>query len=131
KLVLKDELTDQAALSDLLLDNSTPGVDVALLEVNGELVRNTSDAEEICSGTGKLMVALHFVQAKKTTSIHSPEILNMGDVVQRTLEGEAPEDYPKLKGVSEALKYMFDEHATKMQNPRPSVYLHFVTAASP
>jgi hypothetical protein len=130
KLVLRDELTEQTALSDLLLDNSTPGVDIALLEVNGELVRNASDAEELCSGTGKLVVALHFVQAKNTTSVHSPEILNMGDVVERTLSGNPPSGYPKLSGVSEALQYMFGDHATKMQNPRPSVHLHFVTAAS-
>lgn len=130
KLVLRDELTDQATLSDLLLDPSTPGIDVALLEVNGELVRDESDAKDICGGTGKLVVALHFVQAKTSTSIHSPEILNMGDVVRRTLAGDAPAGYPKLERISKALQYMFAEHATKMQNPRPSVHLHFVTAAS-
>jgi len=130
KLVLKDDLTDQAKLSDLLLDPSTPGVDVALLEVNGELVRDESDARDICNGTGKLVVALHFVQAKTSTSIHSPEILNMGDIVRSTLSGNAPAGYPKLEKISKALQYMFDDHATKMQNPRPSVHLHFVTAAS-
>ena len=130
KLVLKDDLTDQAVLSDLLLDASTPGVDVALLEVNGELVRDESDARDICSGTGKLVVALHFVQAKTSTKIHSPEILNMGDIVRRTLSGDAPVGYPKLENISKALQYMFDDHATKMQNPRPSVHVHFVTAAS-
>lgn len=130
KLVLKDDLTDQATLSDLLLDPSTPGVDIALLEVNGELVRDESDAKDICSGTGKLVVALHFVQAKTSTRIHSPEILNMGDIVRQTLSGNAPAGYPKLEKISKALQYMFDDHATKMQNPRPSVHLHFVTAAS-
>lgn len=130
KLVLKDDLTDQAVLSDLLLDPSTPGVDVALLEVNGELVRDESDAKDICGGTGKLVVALHFVQAKTSTKIHSPEILNMGDVVRRTLSGDAPVGYPKLENISKALQYMFNDHATKMQNPRPSVHVHFVTAAS-
>ncbi|UOQ58765.1 AIPR family protein [Leucobacter allii] len=130
KLVLRDDLTDQVTLSELLLDPSTPGIDVALLEVNGELVRDESDAREICSGTGKLVVALHFVQAKTSTNIHSPEILNMGDVVRRTLTGDSPTGYPKLERISKALQYMFEDHATKMQNPRPSVHLHFVTAAS-
>lgn len=130
KLVLRDDLTEQATLSDLLLDPSTPGVDVALLEVNGELVRDESDARDICSGTGKLVVALHFVQAKTSTSIHSPEILNMGDIVRKTLAGHAPAGYAKLESISKALQYMFDDHATKMQNPRPAVHLHFATAAS-
>jgi len=130
KLVLKDDLTEQSALSDLLLDPSTPGVDVALLEVNGELVWNVSDAEEICSGTGRLVVALHFVQAKSSEKMPSTEILNMGEVVVRSLKGDAPSGYPKLQGVADALQYMFADHATKMQNPRPSVHLHFVTAAN-
>lgn len=130
KLMLRDELTDQSPLSDLLLDASTPGVDVALLEVNGELVRSRSDAEELCDGTSRLVVALHFVQAKNSTSVHSPEILNMGDIVKRVLGGDAPTGFPKLESVSESLQYMFAAHAAKMQDPRPSVNVHFVTAAS-
>ncbi|AVZ39869.1 MULTISPECIES: AIPR family protein [unclassified Dietzia] len=130
KLVLKDDLTERTALSELLLDPSTPGVDVAILEVNGELVWDDSDAEELSSGTGTLIVALHFVQAKNTEKVPSNEILNMGEVVKNSLEGSAPRGYPKLKGISDALKYMFAEHATKMQNPRPSAHLHFVTAAN-
>lgn len=130
KLVLRDDLTDQSTLSDLLLDNSTPGVDVALLEVNGELVRDESDARDLCNGTRKLVVALHFVQAKTSTNVHSSDILNMGDIVRRILTGDAPVGYPKLERISKALQYMFDEHATKMQNPRPSVHLHFATAAN-
>lgn len=130
KLILRDDLTEQLTLSDLLLDPSTPGVDVALLEVNGEIVRDETDARELCAGTGRLVVALHFVQAKQSTKVHSPELLNMGDIVKRVLSGDPPAGYPKLERISHALQYMFTDHATKMQNPRPAVHLHFVTAAT-
>lgn len=130
KLVLRDDLTEQLTLSDLLLDPSTPGVDVALLEVNGTVVQDETDAREVCAAPGKLVVALHFVQAKNSNKIHSPELLNMGDIVKRVLSGDPPEGYAKLERISQALQYMFSDHATRMQNPRPAVHLHFVTAAN-
>lgn len=130
KLLLRDDLTEQETLSDLLLDPDTPGVDVALLEVNGNLVHDEADAAELCVGAARLTVNIHFVQSKTSTGVSSAEILNMGDVIQRTLAGDPPAESPKLAGLARALKYMFDAHAGKMQNPRPAVHLHFATAAN-
>lgn len=130
RLILRDDLTGPETLSDLLLDRDTPGVDVALLEVNGTLVHDEADAAEVCDATARLIVDLHLVQAKTSTSIASAELLNMGDVVERIVTGSPPPGYPKLAGLAGALKYMFASHAAKMQNPRPAVHLHFVTAAN-
>ncbi|KQX72669.1 AIPR family protein [Aeromicrobium sp. Root472D3] len=128
-LLLRDDLLDQVELSDLLMDKSTPGVDVVLLEVNGQIVSGANEAKDLCADRASIEVSLHVLQAKTSTSIDSAQILNMGDVVKRLCSGSSPFDYPKLQGVSEALGTIFEDYAGKLKE-RPSVHLRFVTSAN-
>lgn len=128
-LLLRDDLLDQVELTDLLMDQSTPGVDVVLLEVNGQIVSSAEEAEELCAARNVLEVSLHALQAKTSTSIESPQILNMGDVIKSLFDGSVPGGYPKLQGIAEALAIIFANHAGKLKE-RPSVSAFFATTAN-
>lgn len=128
-LLFRDDLLDQVELSDLLMDNSTPGVDIVLLEINGQIIAGADDVDDLCAGRPTLDVSLHVLQAKTSTSIDSAQILNMGDIVERLCSGSASFDYPKLQGVSDALGKIFEDYAAKLKE-RPSVSIFFVTSAN-
>lgn len=45
-LILPDDLLDQAEKTDFLLDGGTIGIDVVVLDINGQLAWDSSDAKE-------------------------------------------------------------------------------------
>lgn len=128
-LILRDDLLDQIEMTDLLLDKATIGIDVALLEVNGELVADKSDVDEVCSGKGAISVALTLMQVKSSTSIDSKEILNFGDTVKKVLSNNVPDTFPKLRAISQALFRVYDGYASKLKE-RPRVNLVYVSTAN-
>lgn len=127
-IALPDDLLSQAAKTDFLLDPGTTGIDVAALEINGQLAWDESDVREICEASSKIEVTAYFIQAKQSTSISSTEILNFGDTVRNCLNNEKIQGYPKLAAISTAFRYIFDNYATSLKEP-PSVVLHFITTA--
>lgn len=128
-LLIPNDLLDQSELSDLLLDQGTIGIDVALLEVNGELVTSLGDVATACDNKRQLDVSLYLLQIKSSTSISSTEILNFGDIVKKVLNNEVPASAPKLAGIAGALHAIFDGYAAKLRT-LPQVNLFFITTAN-
>ena len=127
-LILSDELLSQVQMTDLLLDASTLGIDVAILEVNGQLAWDSEDVHELCAPAARIEVSVHFIQAKQSASISSSEILGFGDVVTRFLNNDNLGGYPRLTSLAEALRTVFDSYATNLKS-LPSVFLYYATTA--
>lgn len=127
-LILRDDLLDQVQLTELLLDPSTPGIDIALLDVNGQIVSNSSEAIELCDSLPSLEVNLHLIQVKRTPSVDSTQLLNMAEIAVRVLEGRPPAGFQKLENISDALREIFANAAQKLRS-RPNVQISFVTTA--
>lgn len=128
-LAFPDELLAQVEKTDLLLDSGAIGVDVVMVEINGQLVRDDSDVAEVAEGAAKLDVALYFLQAKQSHHIASTEILGFGDALTQFLNGGAFPQYPLLGNLANAVKSIFDKYAAKLRQA-PSVEAFFVTTAS-
>lgn len=128
-LLFRDDLLDQVDMTDLLLDNGTLGIDLALLEVNGELISDPTEVADVCSNKRQLEVVLSLTQVKTSAAVDSAQILNFGDAVQKVLNNEVPASYPKLAAISEALFSIFANYAQKLKEA-PRVNLSFVTTAS-
>ncbi|MET7949430.1 AIPR family protein [Micromonospora sp. NPDC005324] len=128
-LLIRDDVLDQVGMTDLLLDPSTIGIDLAFLEVNGELVTQRSDVATVCANKSSLRVVLTLIQVKASTNVSSAEILNFGDAVKKVLSNQVPSQHPKLAAVSDALFAIFDDYAAKLEG-RPRVNLSFVSTAN-
>lgn len=126
--LLPDDLLAQVPKTDLLLDANTIGVDVAVMEINGVVAWDADDVRQVCDQASKVDVALHFIQAKQSSTVSSAEILNFGDVVRSFLKNEIPRGYARLYSLADALHTVFDSYATKLK-ASPSVSLHFATTA--
>lgn len=131
KLMLREDLLDQVELTDLLLDPSTPGLDIVLLDINGQIVWSSEEVEDLCSGLARIEATLHLIQAKTSPSIDTAQILNMKNVVRRLVEGNPPKPdiYRKLSGISEAFKTLFEHHASKLKQS-PDLRLYYVAPAN-
>lgn len=129
-LVLRDELLGQVEGTDLLLDSATIGVDIAVLEVNGQIVWDPGDVIELCGSTGQIDVTLHLLQAKRSASISGPDLLNFGHVAIRVLDNDPGlAQFTQLSGVAQALRSIFDDYAGRLRS-LPAVSLTFATTAS-
>lgn len=128
-LLLPDDLLSQVQKTDWLLDEGTIGIDIVALEINGQLVRDLTDAQDVCESAAKVEVSLHFLQAKQSASVSGVDILGFGDSVQKFLRNGGFVEYPRLQSVADALARVFKEYAHKLRSS-PSVYLYFVTTAS-
>lgn len=128
-LVLSDELLAQTQMTDLLLDAHAIGIDVAILEINGQLAWDNEDVRAICDSSAKIEVSVHFIQAKQSSNITSSEILGFGDSVTRFLNNEGFGGYPRLQALAEALRTVFANYAANLKMS-PAVYLYFATTAS-
>ena len=67
-LVLSEELLSQAQMTDLLLDVAAIGIDIAILEINGQLAWDSEDVHEVCGPSSKIDVSVHFIQAKQSAT---------------------------------------------------------------
>lgn len=123
-LILTDDLLSQVEKTDLLLDTATLGIDVAVLEINGQLAWDPADVGELCESSHKIEVSIYFIQAKQSSSVSSAEILSFGDMVRKFLDNEGLAAYPRLGTLAEALRYVFDNYATSLK-VSPSVALYF------
>ncbi|UGT69875.1 AIPR family protein [Nocardia gipuzkoensis] len=128
-LLLRDDLLDQIDMTDLLLDPGTIGIDLALLEVNGELVAGPTEVSAVCDSKRSLEVTLTLMQVKTSTSVNTSEILNFGDAIKKVLSNEVPAQHPKLSAISEALFAIYDGYASRLKD-RPRVNLAYVTTAN-
>lgn len=128
-LILPDELLAQTQMTDLLLDASTIGIDVAVLEVNGQMIWDSADVAELCGAVARVEASVHFIQAKQSANISSSEILGFGDVVTRFLNNDGLDAYPRLKALAEALRAIFDGYASNLKS-LPSIFLYFATTAA-
>jgi hypothetical protein len=128
-LLVPSGLLEQIEISDLLLDPGTLGVDIALLEINGELITSAEDVDAACEKRRDLEVAIHLLQTKSSASIDSTEILNFGSTAAMVLENRVPPQFSKLRDMSAALHKIYDGYAGKLRN-LPSVNLSFVTTAN-
>ncbi|MFC6679708.1 hypothetical protein ACFQE7_27725 [Nonomuraea ferruginea] len=120
-LVLGDQLVSQVELTDLLLDKHTIGLDVVAIEVNGQLVWDRDDVDDVCDGAAHIEVSIHTLQAKQSEHINSTDILALGEAVKRFLQKEDLADSPKLESLSEALHHLFSTHA---QTSIPTICAH-------
>ncbi|WP_159944288.1 MULTISPECIES: AIPR family protein [unclassified Nocardiopsis] len=127
-LVIPDEVTSQAQLTDLLLDQGTIGIDVIVIEINGKIVWDSDDVTDVCDQASQLSVAVYFIQAKYSEKISSPDILNFGKSVKDFLKGEGFHAYRRTRTLVDALAFLFSEYAGKLKGS-PSVNVHFCTAA--
>lgn len=127
-LVIPDDILNQTEKTNLLLDSGTVGIDVAVLEINGQIVRDSSDVADVAHAANKIEVALHFLQAKQSHKIDSAQILGFGEAVQAFLNNEGFGKYPQLDQLAEAFRYIFDNYATKLK-ASPTVFAYFVTTA--
>lgn len=122
-------LLAQAPLTDFRLDPSTPGVDVAVMELNGQLIRDAEDMHEVAGDSARIECRLHFLQAKRTPSVSSNEMLGAIDIVKRFLDGRRFAGYPALDSLSVALSELYRDYAAKLTSS-PTVEVRFVTTAS-
>ncbi|GAA4510822.1 AIPR family protein [Actinoallomurus oryzae] len=127
-LMLPDNLLAQAEKTDFLLDAGTVGIDIVALEINEQLAWDVSDVREICEAAGKIDASIYFIQAKRSTSIKSADILAFGSTVQRFLRNDGFPEFPRLQELASALGVVFSDYAAILKSP-PSVYLHFSTSA--
>ncbi|WP_219844125.1 AIPR family protein [Arthrobacter sp. MYb222] len=128
-LVFSDDILDQQKLSDFLLDESTIGIDLAVLEINGQIIGNISDVDEMCLNKKNLDVTLHFVQAKTSSSVKTSEILNFGNSVKKVLENNVSDNYPKIKTLARSLNHLLTKYATRLK-ALPQVNCTFVSTAN-
>lgn len=128
-LLLPSGLLEQVEQSDLLLDPGTLGIDIALLEINGELITSAEDVDIVCERKRSLDIILHLLQAKSSTSVDSTEILNFGASAKMVLEKRVPPQFSKLVDLSTALHRVYESYAGKLRD-LPQVNLSFVTTAS-
>lgn len=123
-----DDLLEQVPISDLLLDSSTVGVDLALLEVNGIVAWDVDDVDDICSQAAKVDVVVHIAQVKRSASIDSAQLLALGTTVQKILTNDDLNEHPKLRSVMEGIALVFSAFAAKLKAP-PSVRVHYACTA--
>jgi hypothetical protein len=128
-LTLPDAILSQSELTDLLLDSGTIGVDVAVMEINGQVAWDRDDVKRICEASQRIEVALHFIQAKQSSSVDSAQILAFGDIVKRFLNKDELGLYPRLSAIADGLHFVFANYAAILRGS-PSVALRFVTTAS-
>lgn len=128
-LVLGEALAEQVVLSDLLLDPDVVGLDVIAIELNGQLAWDPDDVADICSNSAQVEVVVHFVQAKRSESVSSTDILGMAHAAKSFLEGSGVSAYPKLQALSQGLSNLFANFAGKIKT-QPVAELSFVTTAS-
>ncbi len=127
-LVLGDDLFTQAAATDLLLDQSTIGVDVAILEVNGQAVWDPDDVDDICDGAKRLDVTIHLIQAKRSASVDTAQMLNFGDIAKKVLNNDPGLGDGRLSKLASALRHIFAAYAAKLRGS-PGVVMSFATTA--
>ena len=96
--------------------------------MNGQLVWDVDDVRDVCSATKKIEVTAHFIQAKRSSSINTGDILSFGDTVRRFLANQAPSSHPRFQHLAEAMCLIFDDYATSLKEP-PSVVLTMATTA--
>ena len=127
-LALPNELLEQVEKTDLLLDSGTIGIDIVVLEVNGQMIRDEEDVNEVAGAASKIDVALYFLQCKQSHHIASTEILGFGESISSFLNNDDLSKYPTLDAIAKALRLIFDGFATKLRQP-PTVDAYFVTTA--
>lgn len=127
-LLLPDDLLDQRELTDFLLDESTIGIDVATLEINGQLINGQSDIDDACANRNNLEVTLTLLQVKSSPGMDSTEILNFGDTILKVLSNQVPSTHPKLKSVASSFFSIFDNHASKLKT-KPTIRCIFASTA--
>ncbi|MEU0565183.1 AIPR family protein [Nonomuraea sp. NPDC005983] len=127
-LMLPDNILAQAEKTDFLLDAGAIGIDVVALEINEQLIWDTSDVREICEAAGKIDVSIHFIQAKRSSTIKSADILGFGSTIQKFLRNEGFPDFPRLQELASALSLVFSDYAAILKSS-PSVYVYFVSSA--
>lgn len=127
-LALPDELLAQVEKTDLLLDPGTIGIDIVVLEVNGQVVRDEADVHEVAEAATRLDVALYFMQCKQSHKISSTDLLGFGDVVKSFLNNDDFSAYPTLQSAAKGLRLVFDTYAAKLRKP-PVLNAYFVSTA--
>lgn len=127
-LVLSDDVLSQVQMTDLLLDASTIGIDVAVLEINGQVAWDSEDVHGLCRTSGKIEVSVHLIQAKQGAHIVTAEILGFGHTVTRFLNNEDFSSYPRLKALADGLRVVFDNYATNLK-ASPAIFVYYVTTA--
>jgi AIPR protein len=127
-LALSPDLVTQVEQTDLLLDASTIGVDVAILEINGRVTWDATDVDDICKDVAKIEVGLHLIQAKRSHKVDTGEILSFGDTARRVVSNEQLQGSPKLSAISGALARIFSTYARALK-ASPSVSLYYATTA--
>lgn len=128
-LLLSDELLSQCELSDLLLDAGATGVDVAVLEINGQLAWDSEDVDEICLNTSRITASITFVQAKRSANVASESLLGFGDSIETFLNSsEKLSKFRRLAAISLALRHLFERYAGLLKES-PTVVGRFVTTA--
>jgi hypothetical protein len=127
-LVLGEQLVSQVELTDLLLDKHAIGIDLAILEVNGRLIWDVDDVNDVCESPSQVEVSVHLIQAKRSEHINSADVLALGDATSSFLHNEDLDGSPKLASIAEALQHIYSNYADRL-NTLPSVHMSFVTTA--
>lgn len=126
-LALPDDTLAQTELSNLLLDPGTPGLDLLVLEINGQIVRDVEDVVQAAEDAAKIEVSVMAIQAKQSPGVDSAQLLNVGSTLVTFLNGGTFERYPQLNSLSAALRKAF-EYAAKFRRS-PSLVAHYITTA--
>lgn len=126
-LTLSDDALSQTELSNFLLDEGTPGLDVVVIEVNGQIVRDASEVDQIAGEASRVEVSVVTVQAKESPKTDIAQILNSGSTLEEFLNGDEPQGYPILGALARAFQRTF-HYASKFKT-EPSVTHYFVSTA--
>lgn len=128
-LTVPTDVLLQTSLMDLLLDPGTPGLDVVTVLVNGHLVRDAAEVDEIAADAAEIRVSVTLLQAKTSSGVDTKELLNFSDVARKFLDLQPFPDYPALDSLSSALSRVFRAYAGKLA-ASPRATAKFVTTAN-
>ncbi|WP_295108066.1 AIPR family protein [uncultured Kocuria sp.] len=127
--ILENDTLKQTELSNFLLDPGTPGLDFLVLEVNGQVIQDEEQMEALATDISKLDVQITAIQVKRSDSIDSAQIRNMGSQLKKFLEGGSyfSTEYSQINNLMDSFKKIF-QYAAKLNEP-PRVFAYYVTTA--
>ncbi len=120
--------TDTFSTDEIVIGGgSDTGIDSISIVVNGCLVSDPQEIEDLLEINGYLDVVFVFVQAETTTSFNSAKIGQFGFGVQDFLSDEPKlQRNPEVQTKADILSAIYDR-SSKFKNGNPSCFLYYVT----
>jgi hypothetical protein len=128
--VVANEYSGSFDASDILTDDDTQGIDAFAIIVNGRLVNDVDEVQDLLDANGFLEVVFDFIQAKSSPKFEGSEIGNFTfsvkeffDPASRLHKGE------RMLAFREIKDFIYD-HAHSMSRGNPACKMFYVTTGN-